>query len=494
MTGECTEALCEPDSCCRFINQKFCCGCCDCCEGCVDGVYDFIVCLKSVLCVIFSIPILLFKILKTLICCGLAFLLLLGLLFLISFLLDLLCGPLVLFIDFLVFGSNLVAAPLVAPSFVASDPYGRGPLYDVPEESALSSDYREHVYEFMQHSPRHMKIIHGFLLQRYIGRSTRRGTTFSKEDLQHAEVVAQQVSLLFAEYREEFYQWMLGFVTGENSISSSSPYHNRRLLQIGAVLDILDCFVNNQANIFCLLEFFIDVPIDLPDFFDDLADFDCDCDDYNSGTCFSLDGLEDVLTAFQTIVSLVGSFIPQDILDVIPDVITDVLFLDDPGDTPSIDDLACFVIESQCFILFVAATFLLFLLLGTILEWLCETFRCLWELKHNRQHRDMYEYYLYKAKCLWTPRRTSPTQPMEYNVDLLASPPVYQKPTAWQRCKAACKAEMAHIPYITSWKKSTASSCDKCSACRCPDGGHPVLHSEEYKKFQENVKNHPKRE
>lgn len=364
--------------------EKLCCGVCESnCIGCWNNVFDFVSCLKCLFFLVFSIPILLLKILKSFFCCLLPILLALGALLLLSYLLSILCGPITILLDFLAFATvNIVAGQHIAASYASDQRLDDDGSVDVTDDRITEVFYQR----FMDiKSPLSEKIVGMFLLER---KMTKYPETFTVSDAVKSRnmfsFMRYQYNIDLDSARLRLLEWISDRKEGSGRINT------RYLLQI---LDVLSCFVGG-FNFLCFLGFVIDVPVaNLPDFLTDLSDFDCDgCSDYNGNGCFSLDGLCDALLALQTYISFGTSFIPGLSSLPLPQAIADILFLDgDVGGLPSIDQIACAVINSQCLILAIAALFTFFIILDQILDWLCELFECFNRIRTNSKIKRLLE-------------------------------------------------------------------------------------------------------
>lgn len=428
-----TIACCDPKYCCfcdtwiEILFDKLCCGCCNCdISGCCDGVFDFIMCAKCFIFILLSPFFLIFDIIKRLISCALPLIIIFGLLWLLATLFMTFCGTITLILDLLAFGSNLRANSNA--NFVTLNNniyYGGGDgdgnryyyhstyntnLIKQPNVNHRRDRFNEGVIkqslEYFEHSTISQKFWYVFRLQR--GLINDRGK-FSANDYQHILDLVNRATIIYNDHKEEITkeiiswaddkisQFLLGKSrTNTNGFNGGGGGGYRNLLQIGTIIDVLDCFISGGGvDILCLLGFLIDVPLDLPVILEELASFDCDCDGYNSSGCFSLDGLGDILTTIQTAISIVVSFFFDSIMFMIPEFISDILFLDGEADElPSWDDIFCAIINSGCLWLALGALAVAFSVLLPILEWICEIFKCLYHLRFYPQRKLLYQEYL----------------------------------------------------------------------------------------------------
>jgi len=199
-------------------------------------------------------------------------------------------------------------------------------------------------------------------------------------------------SLSFSEYMTEMRLTPKDFASKKGNAQHSPT--SRKLLQFIPLPPPLDCFTTIPADPFCFLSLFgITFPLDGPEFIDDFAEFDCDCDDYDTDDgYFSQNGAMNALTVLQTIISVFSSlpFINDLLMSVtLPAFIEDNLFITTPGDAPSTDEIICAILHLDYFLLYaIPALFLLFVLVSFLFTfWTC--FKIYVELRVLNQHQKL---------------------------------------------------------------------------------------------------------
>lgn len=168
---------------------------------------------------------------------------------------------------------------------------------------------------------------------------------------------------------------------------------HRQLFLALPLLPPLDCFTTIPADPICFITYFLPFPLDGPEWLEDFAGFDCDCDDYDSNApYFTLAALQNGLVAFQTFASLLFSIpVVENFFSFImfPAFIEDNLFITNIGDSPSTSEIICALLHLDYF--FAALIPLLFaitLIINLFFTlWTC--FKIYVELRILTQHQRL---------------------------------------------------------------------------------------------------------